>query len=167
MPSTSDQEEPARNRSGIPGRCRRRVVPPGPTVIHVTSSQGQPPGCTLTAPPCLSGSRRTRRLPGEAQPTLVPRDASCTDGRTTDTPRDDDTPAAGAESAKPQVNGGVGGARGGIRTPDLPITSQLHYVLVDGLWCCLVPVYTVVARGSCWAVTARDCQDRDVRIHHG
>jgi hypothetical protein len=55
--------------------------------------------------------------PGEAQPTLVPRDASCTDGRTTDTPRDDDTPAAGAESAKPQVSGGVGGARGGIRPP--------------------------------------------------
>src|SRR6266566_6500353 len=70
----------------------------------------------------FSGSRRTRRLPGEAQPTLVPRDASCTDGRTTDTHRHDDTPAAGAESAKPQVNGGVGGARGGIRTPDLPIT---------------------------------------------
>jgi hypothetical protein len=55
--------------------------------------------------------------PGEAQPTLVPRDASCTDGRTTDTPRDDDTPAAGAESAKPQVSGGVGGARGGFEPP--------------------------------------------------
>jgi hypothetical protein len=59
------------------------------------------------------------------------------------------------------------GARGGIRTPDLPITSQLHYVPVGGLWCCLVPACTVVARCVCWAVTARDCEDRDVRIHHG
>src|SRR6266568_9113386 len=101
---------------------------PGPAVLHVTGSQGQPPGCT----------RRHRRglLPGPPDaapllwkrwPTLVPRDASCTDGCTTDTPRDDDTIAAGARSAKPQVNGGMGGARGGIRTPDLPITSRLRY----------------------------------------
>ena len=40
-------------------------------------------------------------------------------------------------------------------------------MFVGGLWCCLVSLCTVVARCSCWAVTARDCQDRDVRIHHG
>jgi hypothetical protein len=37
----------------------------------------------------------------------------------------------------------------GVRTPDLPITSQLHYVLVGDLWCCLVPLCTVVARCAC------------------
>src|SRR6266542_3046282 len=57
------------------------------------------------------------------------RDASRTDGRTTDTPRGEDTIAAGLESTKPQVNGDVGGARGGTRTPDLPITSRRHYAL--------------------------------------
>ena len=50
---------------------------------------------------------------------------------------------------------------------DLPITSQLHYVPVGSLWCYLMPVCTVATRRACWAVTARDCQDRDVRIHHG
>jgi hypothetical protein len=95
------------------------------------------------------------------------RDASCTDGRTTDTPRDNDPIASGAESAKPQVNGDVGGARGGIRTPDLPITSQLHYMFIGALWCRLMPLCTILARCWCWAVTARDCEYRDGRIHHG
>src|SRR6266542_2201054 len=33
--------------------------------------------------------------------------------------------------------------------------------VVGDLWCCLIPACTVVARCSCWAVTARDCQYRD------
>jgi hypothetical protein len=108
-----------------------------------------------TAVPSFRVPRDAAPLLTKRWPTLVPRDASCTDGRTTDTPRDHDTIAAGAGSAKPQVNGGVGGARGGIRTPNLPITSQLHYVLLVVWWCCLGPLCTVVARCSCWPVTAR------------
>jgi hypothetical protein len=60
--------------------------------------------------------------PGEAPPTMVPRDASCTDGCTTDTPRDDDTPAAGAESAKPQV-GGCRRSPGGFERD--PVATQV------------------------------------------
>jgi hypothetical protein len=58
-----------------------------------------------------------RRSLAGAQVDRHRRDASCTEGRTADTPRDDDTIAAGAESANPQVSGGVGGARGGFEPP--------------------------------------------------